>query len=326
MKLQVLMPASLFGSILGIAGLASAWRASASVWNMPAWPAMALTAVAVLAWLAGLVLYLAKWAVLPAQAREEAGHPVQGNFLMMIPVSSMLVAMLLQPYAATPARALYVLAMTGAVVLSVWQQGNMMQGGRAAGTATAALYIPTVAAGFVGAIGAAAFGWQTLAQLFFGAGLLAWLALESVLLNRMMHGDAMPPAMRASFGVQLAPPSVGLLALFAAWDAVPAHLALILFGYALAQLLLAARLLRWLLAGGFGPAFWSFAFGITALSTGAWKLAAGGLDIAQTLAPWLFLLANGVVGIVAAYSLWLMGAGKLLPRHAPFTRAGVFPG
>lgn len=243
-----------------------------------------------------------------------------------LPVSTMLVAMLLQPHVPVPARALYGLAMAGAVVLSVWQQGNMMQGGRAAGTATAALYIPTVAAGFVGAIGAAAFGWHTLAQLFFGAGLLSWLALESVLLNRMMHGEAMPPALRASFGVQLAPPSVGLLALLAAWEAVPAHLALVLFGYALVQLLLAALLLRWVLAGGFGPAFWSFAFGITALSTGAWKLAADGLDIAQTLAPWLFLLANGVVGIVGAYSLWLIGAGRLLPRPAPVTGAGVLAG
>ena len=90
-----------------------------------------------------------------------------------------------------------------------------------------------------------------------------------------------------------------------------------LFGYALVQLLLATRLLRWLLEGGFGPGFWSFAFGITALSTGAVKLAAGGLELAQYPAPWLFLLANGVVGIVGLRSIWLPEAGKLPARHLP---------
>jgi tellurite resistance protein len=282
---------------------------------VPAWPGEAIAALAVLVWLAWLALYGAKWASLPAQAREELRHPVQGGFLMMIPASTMLVATLLLPYGPVPARALYLLGLGGAILLGLWQQGSMVQGGRDPGSATAVLYLPSVAASFVGAIGAGAFGWQTLAQLFFGAGLLSWLALESVLLHRMMHGQAMPAALRASFGVQLAPPSVGLLALFAASGAAPSLFASMLFGYALVQLLLAIRLLHWLLEGGFGPGFWSFAFGITALSTGALKLAAGGQELVQYLAPALFLLANGVVGAVSLRSLWLLRAGKLLPLH-----------
>lgn len=317
MKLRVLMPASLFGMVFGIAGLASAWRAAGSVWNLPAWPGQALTALAVLVFVVLLTLFIAKWMWLPAQAREEVRHPVQSSFLMMIPVSTMLVATLLLSHGPALARALYVIGIVGAVLLSVWQQGSVMQGGRDRKTATAALYLPSVAANFVGAIGASAFGWGTLAQLFFGAGVLSWLALESVLLNRMMHGEALPPSMRASFGVQLAPPAVGLLALFAASGLPPMLFALALFGYALVQLLLAIRLLPWLLEGGFGPGFWSFSFGITALSTGTFKLAAQGVALAAHLAPWVFLLANGVVAIVGLRSVWLMAAGSLLPRFAP---------
>jgi tellurite resistance protein len=74
--------------VLGIAGLASAWRAAARLWDVPALPGEAIAALAMLVWLAWLALYGAKWASLPAQAREELRHPVQGGFLMMIPAST----------------------------------------------------------------------------------------------------------------------------------------------------------------------------------------------------------------------------------------------
>jgi tellurite resistance protein len=77
--------------------------------------------------------------------------------------------------------------------------------------------------------------------------------------------------------------------------------------------LIAARMLGWLMEGGFSGGFWSFTFGITALSLGAERLALQGHALGGTLAPLLFLLANGVVGAVALRSLWLLNKGRLVP-------------
>ena len=100
---------------------------------------------------------------------------------------------------------------------------------------------------------------------------------------------------------------------FSAADTLSPMVASMLLGYALFQVLLAARMLNWLLEGGFTGGFWSFTFGITALSLGAERLALQGHALGDALAPYLFLLANGVVAAIAVRSLWLLNRGRLLP-------------
>lgn len=317
MKLRIVMPASLFGAVLGLAGLANVWRLAHTLWHFPTWPGAYLSATAVFVWLACLTLYLAKWTWQRGMAQDEVRHPINGNFLILIPVSTMLISILVLPYSQSLARLIYTLGTVGAVMFGVWQQGAMLQGGRNFSSATAVIYMPSVGGNFVAAIGAGTLGMQVLAQVFFGAGLLSWLAIESVLMHRMWHNEGMAPAIRGTFGVQLAPPAVGLVALFAATDSPPQLFALMLFGYAIVQVLVAIRLLRWLLEGGFGLNFWSFAFGVTALAIGAERLSLSGLDLASHVAPWLFLIANGVVGAIAVRSVWLLKQGVLLPLPEP---------
>lgn len=233
MKSHVVLPVSLFGAVLGLSGLANAWRVAHALWGFPEWLGEGISAIAIIVWLACIEFYLSKWIWNRTAALEEVRHPVNGNFLILIPVSTMLVAVLVLPYSQLVARTVYWIGAAGAVMFSVWQQGANLQGGRKLTATTAVLYMPSVAGNFVAAIGAGALGFQSLSQLFFGAGLFSWLAIESVLLHRMLHGDNMPAAMRATFGVQLAPPAVGLVALLAATDSPPPLFALMLFGYAM---------------------------------------------------------------------------------------------
>ena len=314
MNLRTAMPASLFGAVLGLSGLANDWRAAHTLWSFPAWPAESIVALTVLVWIACTLLYAAKWCWRRQDALDEARHPIQCCYIALFPVSTMLVGLALLPYSHALAILLYVVGLGGAVIFGVWRQGGLLQGGRSLDTATPVLYLPTVAANFVAAIGAGTLGWPLLAQAFFGIGVFSWLAIESVFLYRMLHSAEMPAPLRATFGIQLAPPAVGLVALIAATGSPPSLVASMLMAYAILQVLIAVRLLGWLLEGGFGASFWGFTFGITALSLGAQKLALDGHALAASLAPWLFLLANGVVGAITLRSAWLMAKGKLLPQ------------
>lgn len=67
------------------------------------------------------------------------------------------------------------------------------------------LCLPTVAGNFVTAIEIAAFGLSDPAAMFSGAGLLAWLALESILMHRLYIHAPLSPPMRPTLGIQLAP-------------------------------------------------------------------------------------------------------------------------
>lgn len=194
-------------------------------------------------------------------------------------------------------------------------------GGRDLGATTAVLYLPAVAGSFVTATAASLLGWKDWGQLAFGAGAFSWLAIESVLLHRLYSGPPLPPALRPTLGIQLAPPAVAALAYLNVGPGGADLLAQALIGYALLQALLLARLAPWIRAQPFGPSYWAFSFGVAALAGATVRLAAAGAPVERALAPAVFTIANIVIAALAGGTLWLLFTGKLIVRPAAATVA-----
>lgn len=111
---------------------------------------------------------------------------------------------------------------------------------------TPILYLSTVAGSFVSAIVASTLGYREWVQLFFGGGLFSWLALESMIMQRLYLLEALPKPLRPTLGIQLAPPAVGCVAYLSLTSGQPDAFAQFLFGYGLFQALILLRLLPWL--------------------------------------------------------------------------------
>lgn len=307
-----LVPASFFGIVLGLAGLANAWRAAEVAWRVPAQVATALFLLAVFSWALISALYALKWIVAPGAARSEAEHPVQCCFIGLGGVSTLLVAQGMLSFSRSLATALCLLGAAATLMFALWRTGLLWRGGREPGATTPVLYLPTVAGGFVTGTVAAALGWPEWGQLAFGAGFFSWLAIESVLLHRLYTGDTLPPALRPTLGIQLAPPAVGAVSYLSVGGGQADLLAHALIGYALLQVLLLVRMARWIAEQPFSAAYWAFTFGATALAGAVVRLGTHGGAFA-ILAPWLFGVANMVVGTVAFGTLWLIFDHRLLP-------------
>ena len=304
-----IIQAAYFGSVLGIAGLGGTWRAAHAALQMPALVGELLMAAAAIVWAVLITLYALKWVVARNEAMAEAQHPIQCCFIGLVGVSTILIGLGALPYSRRLAEGLCGLGTLYTLAFAVWRQGSLWRGGRDAGTNTPVLYLPAVAGSFVISIGAAALGEREWAELTFGAGLLSWLAIESVLLHRLYNGPEMPPAMRPSLGIQLAPPAVGALAYLGTTGGMPDLMAKMLLGYGLLQALLLMRLLSWIMQQPFVPAYWAFTFGATALASAALRMSEhGDTGVVGLLAPWLFLAANIVVALVAFGTLRLFGA------------------
>jgi tellurite resistance protein len=167
------------------------------------------------------------------------------------------------------------------------------------------------------ATAAAALGHGDWGQLAFGAGLFSWLAIESVLLHRLYTVASMPAALRPTLGIQLAPPVVGALAYLSVTPGAPDPLAYAMLGYGLLQTLLLLRLLPWIRQQPFAPSYWAFTFGATSLASTALVMVERGTTGAVTsIAPYLFVATNIVVGLIAIATVGLMFQGRLLPRAA----------
>jgi tellurite resistance protein len=311
---KVTIPASFFGMVLGLAGLGSDWRVAARLWNLPAWVGEAVMLLAAIVWALLTLLYACKWAWNRDAALAEVNHPIQCCFIGLLPVSTVLVALAALPYSRTTAIGLFIAGTIGTVAFSVWRHGGLWRGGRDPAATTPVLYLPSVAGNFVVATVAGALGWTAWGQIFFGAGLFTWLALESVILHRLLIVDTLAAPLRPTLGIQLAPPAVGLVAYLSVADGKPGLFASLLLGYALLQGLMLLRLLPWIHQQSFAAGYWAFTFGVAALALGAERLAEQGVTGPATdLAPALFLVANLVIGGIAIGSIVLLARGKLLP-------------
>ena len=318
------VPASFLGIAVGSLALANLWRVAIRLWHLPAVAGTVVTVAALAVWVVILSAYGRKWLTQTAEARAELDHPVQSSFVALAPISTLLAAQLLQPVAHTLALTLYVIAAVAQLGIGVYLQGKLWQGGRKPELTTPAIYLPTVGAGFVAATASAAFGFHQLGELFFGGGMLAWLALESMILHRAAVHEPLPEALRPTLGVQLAPPVVGGVAYMSLTTGTPDLFAYALLGYGLYQALMLLRLLPWIRKQSFVAGYWAFSFGVAALPTMALRLlergAAGPLAYA---APVLFVVSNAIIAILAVKTLQLLVQGKLIPPAAASSMAAT---
>jgi tellurite resistance protein len=308
------IPAGFFGIVLGVAGLGTCWRVAARIWNLPTWIGEAVSLSAAAIWAILLILYAAKWLWLRSEALAEFRHPILCCFVGIIPVTAALVAVAIRPYAAMPATILAIVGVFGQLTFGIYRTGALWMGGRDPAATTPILYLPTVAGSFVSAIVLSAFGHPDWSAPFFGAGLLSWFAIESVLIHRLYTVSELAPALRPTLGIQLAPPTVGCVAYLSITSGPPDLFAQGLIGYGLLQALVLIRLVPWISRQPFTPSYWAFTFGVSALALGMLRFVErGATGPIAGAAPYVFAAANAVIGGIAVATGWLLLRGKLLP-------------
>ena len=312
------IPAAYFGIVLGLAGLGNAWRTAGIVWSLPAAIGEMLMAGAAAVWTVLVVLYIAKWIWDCSGALAELEHPVQCCFVGLIGVATMLIAMGAFPYARPISAIVFVAGASFTLGFGVWRTGLLWRGERGVGTTTAVLYLPLVAGTFVVAAGASLFGLRDWGQFAFGAGFFSWMAIESVLLQRLLIGPALPLALRPTLGIQLAPPAVGAVAYISVSNGGPDIFAHMMIGYGLLQALVLLRMLPWVMEQPFAPSYWAFTFGASALGTAPLRLMQRGEQgPIATLAPYLFAVANVIVLLVCLGTLILFSRTLLAKWKTP---------
>ncbi|WP_424631680.1 dicarboxylate transporter/tellurite-resistance protein TehA [Bradyrhizobium sp. SYSU BS000235] len=306
------MPASYFGIVLGLAGLGSAWRAASRAWQLPGVVAEWIYAFAGVVWALLVILYMLKAVLAPTKLVEEAAHPVQCCFIGLAGVATMLIAGGLVPHFRLSAEIVFAVGFAFTLIFAVWRTGGLWQGERDHAATTAVLYLPTVAGSFVSAIVVSALGYPDWGQLAFGAGIFSWLAVESVLLHRLLTGPTKAAPLRPTLGIQLAPAPVGAVAYIAIGGGVPDIFVHALIGYGILQLLVMARLSHWIAQAGAVPGLWAFSFGATAIATAPARLIAlGDHGAIAVLGPLLFVMANVVIVCLTVMTLFLLLSGKM---------------
>jgi len=245
-------------SVLGLGGLGLMWRQAAATLGAPGWIGEVVLALMALDFIVLTGLHGARLARHFDVMRSEFESPVLAPFFSIFAIGGLMVAGAATPYAPGAARLLWeasVIAQLGlgAVLLSRWLRGE----------ADPAMMAPPLIIPFVAAILAAVFGpplgHPEVAWAMLGLGLIFWLLLQTLLLHRLLAGPALPPALRPSIMILLAPPSVAAVALMLLEGRLgPTALGLAGLAtlYAMALVLMAGHMM----ASGFSLVWWSFTF------------------------------------------------------------------
>lgn len=305
-----------FSMVLGLAGLGQAWRFATRLWPIPSLIGESIILLAALVWAGLLFAYVIHALRCPLSVREEFTHPVQGATPALIGIATLLMVPALEPYSTHAAIGVLVFGITWHLLFAVWHSGRDWQHGRDPSRVTPTIYLPTVAGNFTAGAAFGVLGWADLGWCFLGAGLFSWLALESVVLQRLWQSGTFATAHRASIGIHFAPPAVAASSWLAIAPGTTDHWAIMLWGYGLFQLVLGLRLMQWLRAQPFSRAYWSYTFGISSATLVTVKFAIAGVPAAAHAAMPVLVLATifeGYLLVRTALDVFIT-ASKMLAR------------
>ena len=262
-------PVTLFAVTMGLGGFALALRAGESAAGLPHAASPIALLAAVLAFVVIAAFYLAKSVRYPAAIFAEWSHPVRMAFFPAISISLLLLETAALPYFGLASFVwLAGAALQGVLTLAVIAGWVGVRGFQTAHISPA-WFIPAVG-NVVVPVAGAGLGYVDLSWLFLSGGLVFWLVLLTLVMNRLIFHDPLPSRLLPTLAILIAPPAVGFLAYVSLTGEIDSFARILLnAGYVFA-LVVATQVPR-LLKLPFAISWWALSFPVAALTLASFR-------------------------------------------------------
>lgn len=307
------LPVNLFAAVMGLSGLALAWRLAQARYGASAAVADGIGLFAVAVFLVLAAAYAAKLVRHPSVVKAEFNHPIAGNFFGTIAISLLLLSAVLGAYSASLGIAVWVLGSAATLALSFVVVGRLLRGKGDAAHAVPAWLIPGVATLDIVVTGAhMPMAWTGELVLFSAAiGSVLALVMFTMIGSRLIHHEPLAGAMTPSLMILVAPFEVGFLAYVNMNGAVDRFAALLFYFGLFLFIVLAPKVFR--RGIGFGPTWWAVSFPLAALASAALKYAAVHPAMPlEVLAGALLAFLSAVLLVLTVRTLHALFKGRLL--------------
>lgn len=306
---------NLFGICFGIAGLAEAWAAATPL-GVPARVPDVLWAVTAVCWAVTVIAYIHD-TIRSGRLHSELSDPIFGPFIALVPIVLMLLGVALADYARPAGLVVFAVGLVATVVLGGWLTGQWILADMTLPQWHPGYFLPTVAGGLLASSCSSTLGFNILARMMFGYGVICWLLLGSILLLRLLTQPVLANPLLPTMAIEMAPPVVAGVAWFGINGDRPDGVALLLAGYAVLMGLVQLRLLPAYRTVPFGPGWWSFSFSYAAVfvDTVFW-LRAEHVSHARSWAELLLAVVSAGILVLALRTCAALKRGTFLPRPA----------
>ncbi len=269
------LPINLFASVMGISGLALAWRLAAHEFHAALWISHGIGIVAVGVFALLSLAYLGKILKHPEAVKNEFNHPIAGNFFGTFNIALMLLSAVIAPFSLPASEGVWTLGSLGALVLAVISIGRLLKGQVDSGHALPAWLIPGVAALDIPATGAAMpMAWARELNLFaLAIGTIVGLVFFTMILSRLIHHqEKLAGGLTPSLMILIGPFAVGFLAYTNFTGRIDGFAAILFYFGLFLFLVLVGKVFRRGIP--FAAGWWAVGFPLAALAIAALKYAA----------------------------------------------------
>ena len=298
------LPTGYFGIPLGLAALSLAWLHLENHFPVARTISDVIGIIASAIWILFILMYAYKLRYYSNEVRSEYHCPVRFSFIALIPITTMLIGDITYRWTPWLAEVMIWLGTIGQLLFSSLRISELWQGGVFEQKSTRPpFYLPAVAANFTSASSLALLGYHDLGYLFFGAGLIAWIIFEPVLLQHLRISSLEPP-FRATMGIILAPAFVGAAAYLSLNKGEIDTFVKILWGYGFLQLFL----LPWIMEKGLNIGLWGFSFGLASMANSSIAFFHG--DVLQGISIFAFVFSNLMIGLLVLMTIYKLAKGQ----------------
>lgn len=302
------LPTGYFGIPLGLAALSLAWLHLENHFPVARTISDIIGIIASAIWILFILMYAYKLRYYSDEVHSEYHCPVRFSFIALIPITTMLIGDITYRWTPWLAEVMIWLGSIGQLLFSSLRISELWQGGVFEQKSTRPpFYLPAVAANFTSASSLALLGYHDLGYLFFGAGLIAWIIFEPVLLQHLRISSLEPP-FRATMGIILAPAFVGAAAYLSLNKGEIDTFVKILWGYGFLQLFFLLRLLPWIMEKGLNIGLWGFSFGLASMANSSIAFFHG--DVLQGISIFAFVFSNFMIGLLVLMTIYKLAKGQ----------------
>ncbi|MGC9008632.1 MAG: SLAC1 anion channel family protein [Halothiobacillaceae bacterium] len=305
-------PISFFAIVMGLAGLTIAVEKGEHLWGWSFKPSLALLALTALAYVGIGLTYLTKFLRHRGHVVEEFNHPIRLSFFPAMSIGLILISIASLDYASGVALWLWGIGsamqlLFTLIILSAWIHHEKFQ----IQHSNPAWFIPIVGNILVPVAGVQ-LGFPEVSWFFFSIGLVFWIVLLTILMNRFFFHNPLPAKLLPTLFILIAPPAVGFISWIKLHHGVLDDAGRVLYYIALFTTLLLFFQFRQFAKVKFALPWWAYSFPMAAITIATMIMLEklGGAFFAS-LAPLLLTLLTLLIVVLIVNTVRAMMRGEI---------------
>ncbi len=292
-------PVNIFPIVMGLTGWTLAWHKTQHVLGLEWKIGEALTGLSIVVFAVLATFYMIKLSRYPDAVAAEIKHPVKLSFFPSISIGLILLGTALaelEPYSAQ------VFWWSGVIlqlflllfVVNSWVNHEHFE----IVHMNPSWFIPAVGNVLV-PIAGIQFGQVEVSWFFFSVGMVFWIVLLTIVFNRILFHNPMPPNLLPTLAILIAPPAVGFVAYVKLVGGLDSF-GRVLFGAGLFFTLFVATQAPRFFKLPFFLSWWAYSFPLAAITIASWVM------FEQTKVAGYMYLAEGLLVALTAIMVLLM--------------------